>query len=94
LHYTFEWDANKARINLARHGVAFEEALTAFSDPLSKTISDPDHSIEEQRFVLMGRSARKRLLVVAHTGRGDTIRIISARITTARERRQYEEEPS
>jgi uncharacterized DUF497 family protein len=94
VHYTFEWDARKARINLAKHGVAFEEALTAFGDPLSRTISDPDHSIEEQRYVSMGRSARGRLLVVAHTERGDTIRIISARLTTARERRQYEEDAS
>ena len=75
---TFEWDARKAATNLRKHGVTFDEASTAFADPLSLTVPDPDHSIEEDRFVLLGLSYRGRLLVVVHTERGDNIRIISA----------------
>jgi uncharacterized DUF497 family protein len=86
----FEWDPEKAKQNLARHGVSFEEASTAFSDPLSLTIFDPDHSAEEDRFVLLGASDKGRLLVVAHTDRDERIRIISARLATGRERRSYE----
>ena len=87
----FEWDGAKAADNLARHGVSFEEAATVFRDPLSQTGRDPDHSIDEERFVVFGVSARGRLLVVAHTERGDTIRIISARAATPSERKIYEE---
>ena len=87
----FEWDGAKAADNLARHGVSFEEAATVFRDPLSQTGRDPDHSIDEERFVVFGVSARGRLLVVAHTERGDTIRIISARAATPSERMIYEE---
>ena len=86
----FEWDPTKARVNLAKHGVAFEEAVTVFGDPLSVTISDPLHSAGEHRFIIVGRSQQGRLLVVAHTMRGDRIRLISARRATGRERRQYE----
>ncbi|MBM4020049.1 MAG: BrnT family toxin [Planctomycetes bacterium] len=86
----FEWDANKARANRAKHGVSFDEASTAFGDPLSITISDPLHSEDEERFVLIGRSLRNRLLVVVHTERGDRIRIISARPATRSERLRYE----
>ena len=75
---TFEWDRRKAASNLQKHGVSFEEAATAFGDPLSVTIQDPDHSEEEERFILLGRSETERLLTVVHTERGDTIRIISA----------------
>ncbi len=85
----FGWDPEKARLNLAKHGVSFEEAATAFTDPLSLTTFDPDHSDEEDRFVLVGASRKGRLLVVVHTDRGEFVRIISARIATKRERRQY-----
>ena len=88
----FEWDPRKAERNLALHQVSFDEASTAFRDPLSKTIDDPIHSTDEERYVLIGRSHRDRLLVVVHTERGDRIRIISARIASNRERRQHEEE--
>lgn len=62
----FEWDENKAAVNLAKHGVSFEEAVTVFTDPLSDTFDDPDHSVEERRFVIMGTSERGRILVVSH----------------------------
>lgn len=85
----FEWDPEKARRNLAKHGVSFEEAATAFADPMSITRFDPDHSEDEDRFLLLGASHAGRLVVVAHTDRRDSIRIISARIATRRERRTY-----
>ena len=88
---TFEWDANKAESNLAKHGVSFEEAATAFGDPLSLTIPDPAHSQTEARFIILGRSHLGRLLVVIHTERGDNIRVISARRASRRERKDYEE---
>jgi uncharacterized DUF497 family protein len=87
----YEWDARKAAANRAKHRVSFEEAATVFRDLLSQTGADPDHSVAENRFVTFGLSARGRLLVVAHTEQGDTIRIISAREATARERAIYEE---
>ncbi len=87
----FEWDPKKARRNLAVHGVSFDEASTAFQDPLSRTIADPLHSEDEERFVLLGRSHRNRLLVVVHTEQGDRIRLISARRAGNRERVRYEE---
>lgn len=87
----FEWDPAKAAENLAKHGVSFEEAATVFRDTLSVTGQDPDHSVAEERFVIFGFSASDRLLVVAHTERGDTIRIISARPATSGERKLYEE---
>jgi len=86
----FEWDLEKAKTNLGKHGISFVEASTAFKDPLSLTIDDPLHSIDEQRFVLMGMSFNNRLLVVVHTARGDNIRIISARKATKKEREYYE----
>ena len=86
------WDPRKAASNLRKHGVSFEEAVTAFGDPLSFTIRDPRHSESEDRFVLLGLSANSQLLVVVHAERGDDdIRIISARLASRRERRQYEE---
>jgi uncharacterized protein len=88
----FTWDPAKAAVNLRKHGVSFLEASTAFADPLSTTIPDPDHSVGEERFVLMGLSDRQRLLVVAHLEHGDLIRIISARLASRRERKTYEEE--
>ena len=87
---TFEWDANKARRNLAKHGISFEESSTVFGDPHSLTIPDPVHSKLEERFVTIGASHRGKLLVVVHTERGDNIRIISARVTSRRERLSYE----
>lgn len=86
----FEWDASKADSNQKKHGVSFEEATTAFGDPLSLTIPDPDHSHEEDRFVLMGETYRRRLIVVVFTEREDRLRLTSARLTTRREKRTYE----
>ena len=88
----FEWDSAKAVENLAKHGVSFQEAATVFRDPLSATGADPDHSIGEERLITFGVSTSGRLLVVAHTEDGDTIRIITARPVTAAEREIYEEE--
>lgn len=88
----FEWDPAKAKSNLTKHGVDFGEAATAFGDPLSLTVPDPDHSVGEERFILIGVSYRNRLVVVAHAEDGDTIRIISARPATTAERKAYEHE--
>ena len=88
----FEWDKKKAAMNLRKHGVSFEEAATAFGDPLSITIPDPDHSIDENRYLLMGESNTGRLLVDAHTELSDTIRIINARPVTPGERKTYDKE--
>ncbi len=87
----FEWDERKAKHNEWKHKVSFKEALTVFADPLSVTIPDPLHSEDEERFVTVGMSSRGRLLVVVHTDREGTIRIISARRATRRERKNYEE---
>ncbi len=87
----FQWDPAKAVVNLRKHGVAFEEATTAFADTLSLTIADPMHSEGESRFVLLGRSQSGRMLAVVHTDRGDTIRLIGARIATRKERKTYDE---
>jgi uncharacterized DUF497 family protein len=88
---TFEWDLRKARLNLTKHGVAFEEASTVFGDPLSLTIPDPEHSQRENRYITMGKTFNGKLLVVVHTDRDDNIRIISARRVSRRERKVYEE---
>lgn len=87
----FSWDPRKAAGNERKHEVTFEEAVTAFGNPLSITIPDPDHSAAERRFLLLGFSGLNRLLVVAHVERGDDTRIISARLATRRERIEYEE---
>jgi uncharacterized protein len=87
----FEWDRKRARQNIKMHGISFDEASTAFRDPLSRTIGDPLHSKGEERLVLIGESLRDRLLVVVHTERGDRVRIISARLATNKERLRYEE---
>ncbi|MEM7536176.1 MAG: BrnT family toxin [Chloroflexota bacterium] len=87
----FQWDPEKARTNLRKHKVSFEEAATVFQDALSLTGDDPDHSSEEDRFVTFGLSSRGRLLVVSFTERGERIRIISARQMTRSERGIYEE---
>jgi len=86
----FEWDRDKAKRNLSKHGVSFEDAATAFGDPLSLTIFDPDHSDDEDRFILMGSTGAGLLVVVAHVERGGVVRIISARLASKRERRTYE----
>ena len=88
----FEWDIQKAKANLRKHKVSFEEAATALDDPMSATSSDPDHSITEDRYVTFGISERGRLLVVAHTDNEETIRIISAREASKGERKIYEED--
>jgi len=88
----FEWDLKKAAANLRRHKISFEEAATVFADPLSITIQDPDHSLQENRYLTIGASYRLRRLIVSHTERGNRIRIIGARELTKREREAYEEE--
>ena len=87
----FEWDPNKARQNAIKHGVTFEEASEVFGDALSLTVPDPDHSDDETRFVIFGRSLKERYLVASFTERGDRIRLISAREMTRRERAAYEQ---
>ena len=89
--YLFEWDPVKAAENLADHGVTFDEASNVFADPLSLLMGDPDHSDDEDRYLLLGMSVQQRLLVVAFTDRPPRTRIISARRATRRERRRYEE---
>ncbi|HZW86868.1 MAG TPA: BrnT family toxin [Gallionella sp.] len=86
----FQWDKEKALQNFKKHGVTFEEAATAFYDVLSNTISDNEHSEGEARFLLLGLSNQSRLLVVSHTDGGNSIRIISARPATNKERKYYE----
>lgn len=90
--YLFEWDPKKAEINLRKHGVSFDEATTVFADPLSILQPDPSHSVDEQRYLVLGTSARRRLLVVAFAERPPRTRLISARRATRNERRTYEEE--
>jgi hypothetical protein len=87
----FEWDPEKARLNLRKHGVSFREAVGVFGDPLSVTYDDPDHSWEEQRRLTVGTARSGRLLIVSHTDRAGNIRIISARKVTRKERTRYEE---
>jgi uncharacterized DUF497 family protein len=88
----FEWDPEKARSNLRKHKVSFEEAATALKDPMAATGCDPDHFVGEERFVTFGVSERGRLLVVAHTEENDILRIISARLASKGERKIYEED--
>jgi uncharacterized DUF497 family protein len=87
----FEWDEDKAASNEQKHGVPFPEAMTVFADPLSVTGYDPRHADDEDRYLTMGTSVSGRLVVVSHTDRGDLIRIISARLATRRERKDYED---
>jgi uncharacterized protein len=86
-----EWDASKAARNLQKHGIAFEEAATVFEDPTFITAVDDEHSVDEERYITIGRSSQDRLLIVAHTDRGGRIRIISARRATKREAEFYAE---
>ncbi|MGB8130562.1 MAG: BrnT family toxin [Candidatus Angelobacter sp.] len=87
----FIWDIRKAAVNRKKHDIDFREAATIFRDPLSITFSDADHSDDEYRFITIGQSIQRRILLVAHTEEGDTIRIISARKADRRELRFYEE---
>lgn len=86
----FEWDKEKAKTNLQKHRLSFDEAMTVFYDQLSATFEDQDHSVDEQRFITVGHSTRGRLLVVSYAERGKAIRIISARHATAYERKRHE----
>lgn len=86
-----EWDENKAERNLSKHRVSFEEAQTVFDDPLYVDFYDPDHSEDEERYLIVGASNQKRLLIVSYTERGNSIRIISARELTRAEQEAYEE---
>jgi len=89
--FEFEWDAEKAEANRARHGIDFAEALTVFRDPLARIFDDEDHSGEERREIVIGHSVKRRLLVACFTVRAGRIRIISARKATRLERKDYEE---
>lgn len=86
----FEWDRAKAESNRRKHKVTFDEAVSVFYDPLSATFPDPDFPITEQRLVTVGQSSQDRLLVVVHTEQDETIRLISARLATAHERKRHE----
>lgn len=86
----FEWDREKEKRNIKKHGISFDEAVTVFYDPLSATFDDPDHSTEEDRFVTIGFSSYGRLLMISYTERSKIIRIISARPTTTPERKRHE----
>lgn len=88
---TVEWDPKKAESNERAHGVGFHEAATVLEDPLSTTFPDPDHSVDEKRYLTIGASTTGRILVVAHTDRAEAVRLISARRVTRRERKFYEE---
>ena len=89
--FRFEWDPRKAVLNLRKHGISLDEAASVFGDIQSLTISDPDSSLDEARFITLGRSNVGRLLAVVHTERDDKIRLISARRASPRERANYEE---
>lgn len=87
----FEWDAPKADANLKKHGVAFDEALSMFADPLARIFDDPDHSEDEPREIIVGFSTKQRLLVVGFTERSELVRLIHARRATKSERTRHEE---
>jgi uncharacterized DUF497 family protein len=86
----FEWNLQKADINLKKHSVSFEEGSTVFGDILSMTYPDPDHSVQEERYLIMGLSNKNRVLIISHVYHGETVRIISARPATKREQYFYE----
>ncbi len=87
----FEWDSHKAELNQNKHGVSFFEACEVFDDDLSSSVLDPDHSIQEERHLIFGRTSSDKYLTVSYTERNDRIRIISVRQMTPRERRAYEQ---
>jgi len=88
----FEWDEEKAAANLAKHGVSFGEAMSVFDDALYVDFYDPDHSLNEHRYIIIGESQQRRLLIVSYTERDDAIRLIGAREVTRSERETYEED--
>lgn len=90
---SFEWNETKARSNLDKHGVSFEEAVGVFANPLAAIFVDPEHSQNELREIIIGHSERNRVLVVSFFEAGEVVRIISARVATSTERRNYEENP-
>ena len=87
----YEWDSRKAKENLRKHGVSFEEAATVFLDPLAITFPDPDHSREEDREITIGSTTKHRVVFVSHCPKAGRTRIIGARRTTRKERKRYEE---
>jgi uncharacterized protein len=87
----YEWDEAKSASNREKHGVSFEEAATVFGDPLYVDFYDPDHSVDEHRYLIMGQSTAGRLLIVSYTEKDEVVRLISAREVTSSERRAYEE---
>lgn len=91
MEFLFEWDEEKARDNLRKHKVSFEEGATIFNDPFVATMLDPDHSDDEQRYIAIGQSVKGRLLVVSYTERGKKTRLINCRRATPTERISYEE---
>ena len=90
----FEWDSKKAKSNLAKHGVAFTEAITVFADTLARIFNDEAHSGEERREIIIGHSAKQNLMLVSFTAHGNRVRILSARKATRTERKDYEENVS
>jgi uncharacterized DUF497 family protein len=88
----FDWDDDKSRANLRKHGIAFSEAQTVFDDPLARITADPDHSVGEERELIVGYSVQRRLLISSFVQRRETIRIINARPADLRERKRHEEE--
>lgn len=89
--YEFEWDPAKERSNRRKHRVSFDEATTVFADPFSLNMPDPSHSMSEERFLVLGRSSKARLLMVAYAERGPRTRLISARKASPGERHLYDE---
>jgi uncharacterized protein len=87
----YEWDQQKAKTNLSKHGISFEEAQTVFDDPLYVDFYDPDHSENEDRYIIIGQSSKNRVLLVSYTERGEQIRLISARQVTKQELKAYQE---
>jgi uncharacterized protein len=90
----FKWDPRKAKANLAKHDVSFEEAMTVFANPLARIFPDEDHSANELREIIVGHSSERNLILVSFTAPNDEVRIISARKATRRERKDYEENVS
>lgn len=87
----FEWDSGKATTNKRKHGITFQEAATVFGDPLAITFNDPDHSVDEQRFLTFGTTKAGKMVIVSHTESSSKMRMISARSMTRQERKIYEE---
>lgn len=91
MNLRFEWDDDKARANLKKHNVTFQEATTVFADVLARIFDDEAHSVDEHREIIIGHSVGNRLLLVCFTERADGVRIFSARLATRKERKDYEE---